>query len=196
MSSRHARILACTVIASSALACATSAPVLAGKPSSSKAIRAAQAWRRAMNTEKSPAAIDAAVARSGLPFWYVPRPPLSESDARDTCGSADRPLANDAALRPVLDCVMEHGGLIDDAAYGPQAATWKVIAPGQVPAPLKPQARQLASLGTDHVLVLETLSIPAPATEWVVYVIASGNDGMARVDGVLRAGRDDSMAQP
>jgi hypothetical protein len=180
-----------------ALFVAIAAPAHAGKISPHDAIKVAKTWRTLMNAEKSASAVDAALAQTGSPFWYVPRPPVSDTDAIDKCAAPDAgALADAAAVRAVIACVFDHAGLIDDAAYGPQAATWKAVTASAVPKPMRAQSKQLAKLAKDHALVLETLSIPAPATEWVLYVVGRSADGRLRVDGVLRAGRDDSASQP
>jgi hypothetical protein len=174
---------------------AVAAPAHAGKPAARDAINAAKAWRTLMNTEGSPSAIAAALAQTGAPFWYLPRPAVSKTDATDPCaGGITGARGTPAAIRAVIACIFDHAGLIDDAAYGSQAVTWKIVAPSSVPAPMRAQQSPLAKLAKDHVLVLETLFIPAPATEWVLYVVGRGADGRPRVDGVLRAGHDGSTA--
>jgi hypothetical protein len=183
-----------SLVATIVILAAVAAPAHAGKPSSRAAIAAAKGGRTAMNAENAPAAVDAAVAQTGTPFWYGPRPPISDGDAADACTSlAPGPLADAAAIRALLACVLEHGGLIDDLAYG--EPRFQVVSAAKVPAPLRAgNKKALAAAARDHVLVLETVSIPAPATEWALYVVAPTADGQARVDGVLRAGRDDSAA--
>ena len=98
--------------------------------------------------------------------------------------AADK-LGEPEAIRALLDCVM-HNNFIDDEAYG--APTWKVVSPSSMPARLRKAARKLAALTRTHTLVLETLFIPAPATEWALYAVGHDAKGALRVDAVIRDG--------
>jgi hypothetical protein len=169
-----------------ALVIALSTPAAADKPSSKEAIKAAKAWRAAVKAEPAPAALNRALALTGAPFSYTPRGRDSPDDAPDACAAkaADK-LGEPDAIRALLDCVM-HNNFIDDEAYG--APTWKVVSLSSMPARLRKQAKKLAALTKTHALVLESLFIPAPATEWALYAVGRDASGALRIDAVIRDG--------
>ena len=168
------------------LVVAFAVPAAADKPSSKDALKAAKAWRAAVKAEPASAAVDRAVALTGAPFSYTPRGRDSPDDPPDACAAkAGDKLSEPDAIRALLDCVMHHD-FIDDEAYG--APTWKVVSRSSMPARLRKQARKLAALTKTHTLVLETLFIPAPATEWALYAVGHDAKGALRIDAVIRDG--------
>jgi hypothetical protein len=168
-----------------AIVAALAASAYAGKPSAKDAVKAAKAWRTAANAEKSPAAIDATIALTGSPFWFVPQPnpDAKPADAKTPDPCSPGPVSDPAQLRAVLDCFQ--GSFIDDLAYGERAMTWKAIAVAQLPKPMRAQRKELAALAKTHVLVLETVSIPAPALGFALYAVGRGPDGTLRIDAAL-----------